>query len=90
MCHFLYFDPTPTGQRGRVASALHAVNCPYEGLLYEEALPKRCAFFRLQEYESVGFSQVEIYEKSREICHLVILKGLELKLFFGGIFPLAG
>ena len=35
--------------------------------LYCEAKPKRDTFFRLQEYERLGISQVEVYER-REIC----------------------
>ena len=35
---------------------------PYNSL-YGEALPKRGTFSRLQEYEGVGISLIEIYEK---------------------------
>ena len=35
---------------------------PYNSL-YGKALPKRGTFFRLQEYERVGITLVEIYEK---------------------------
>ena len=35
---------------------------PYNGL-YGEALPKSGTFSRLQEYERVGITLVEIYEK---------------------------
>ena len=32
-------------------------------------------------YKMAGNSQVEVYGKVREICHLVFLKGLHLKYF---------
>ena len=35
---------------------------PYNGL-YGEALPKRDIFFRLQVYERVGISLVEVYKR---------------------------
>ena len=35
---------------------------PYNGL-YGEAPPERGTFFRLQEYERVGFSQVKVYKR---------------------------
>ena len=35
---------------------------PYNGL-YGEDLPERGTFFRLQEYERVGISQVEVYNR---------------------------
>ena len=38
---------------------------PYSGL-YGEALPERGTFFRLQVYERVGISQVEVYIKGWE------------------------
>ena len=31
-------------------------------------------FFRLQVYKRVVVSQVEVYERGKEICHLVILE----------------
>ena len=41
--------------------------------LYGEAPPKRGTFFRLQVYERVGISQVEVYKlRGREIDHLGI------------------
>ena len=36
---------------------------PYDGL-YREAQPKRGIFFRLQVYERVGISLVEVYERA--------------------------
>ena len=36
---------------------------PYTYALYGEALPKRGTFFRLQVYERVGISQVEVYKR---------------------------
>ena len=44
---------------------------PYNGL-YREAPPERGTFFTLQVYERVGISQVKVYERVREICHLGI------------------
>ena len=35
---------------------------PYNGL-YREAPPERGTFFRLQGYERVGISRVEVYER---------------------------
>ena len=35
---------------------------PYNGL-YREALPERGTFFRLQVYERVGISQVEVHKR---------------------------
>ena len=34
------------------------------GGLYREAPPKRGTFFRLQVYERVGISQVEVYKRA--------------------------
>ena len=39
---------------------------PYNGL-YGEALHKRGAFFRLQVYERVGASVVEVYKRVRNL-----------------------
>ena len=47
----------------------------YNGL-YGEAPPERGTFFRLQIYEKVGSSQVEVHKKGREIGHLGVTKGL--------------
>ena len=38
---------------------------PYDGL-YGEAPPERGTFFRLQVYERVGISPVEVYERVRK------------------------
>jgi len=45
--------------------------------------PKGVPFFlRLQGYKIEEISQVEVYEwVAKEVCHLVILKGLQLKYF---------
>ena len=45
----------------------------YNGL-YGEAPPERGIFFRMQVYERVGISFVEVYKKGREIGHFVCKK----------------
>ena len=47
---------------------------PYNGL-YGEAPPERGIFFRLQVYERVGISLVEVCKRGSEICHLGLWKG---------------
>ena len=46
---------------------------PYNGL-YGEAPPKRGIFFRLQVYERVGISLVEVYERLGKSVNSVGLK----------------
>ena len=36
---------------------------------YREAPPERGSFSRLEVYERVGISLVEVYETGRKICH---------------------
>ena len=45
----------------------------YNGL-HGDAPPERGTFFRLEVYERVGISRVEVYKKGRENCHLSIMK----------------
>ena len=48
---------------------------PYDGL-YGEAPPERGIFYRLQVYERVGISLVEVYKRvGKKICHLGLWKG---------------
>ena len=47
--------------KGAGNSGLGGGGTPYDGL-YREAPPERGIFFRLQVYESVGISLVEVYK----------------------------
>ena len=47
---------------------------PYNDLQGEPAPPERGTIFRLQFYEGVGISLIEVYEKGREICVILICK----------------
>ena len=56
---------------------------PYDGL-YKEDPPERCTLIRLQVYERVGISLVEIYEKERKSLILVcerVQKGQQMNLW---------
>ena len=52
----------------------------YNGL-YGEAPPERGTFFRLQVYERVVISQVEVYKRVGKSGHLGILKGPLIIIF---------